>query len=129
MANFRRNSDASLRATARRQREDEAPRLRTEVPDLDSLNLEVREQLESGTVTSTHIKRVVVDHAPALFVLSCADRSCKDGGHDLTREILTALRNHKTAFEGSHACDGSIGSSRCTSTLHFKAVATYRPAT
>lgn len=128
MMNPRRNSEAAQRAAARRQREDEAPRLLAEVPSLESLRLEVEERREHGTVSSTHIRRVVVENAPALFVVACNDRACKDGGHDITSEVMRALRGKKTDFDGSHACEGQVGTARCASIMHYKGVATYRPA-
>lgn len=128
MVHPRRNSEAAQRAAARRLREDEAPRLITEVPLLESLNIDVEEHLASGTVASTHVRRVVVERAPALFDMPCNDRSCKEGGHDLTRQILADLRRGKTRFEGSHPCEGNIGSSRCQMILKYVAHATYRPS-
>jgi hypothetical protein len=126
MVHPRRSSEAAQRAAARRQREDEAPRLLAEIPLLESLNIDVEEHLASGTVASTHVRRVVVDRAPALFDMPCNDRSCKEGGHDLTRPILLELRRGSTRFEGSHACEGQIGSSRCQMILHYVGHATYR---
>src|SRR5262245_36083864 len=96
MANLRRNTEAAQRAAARKQREDDAPRLLTEVPNLESLRLEIDVRRETGTLSGgTHIRRVVVENAPALFFVPCADRDCNDGGHDLTREIMTALRKNQ----------------------------------
>ena len=43
MPNPRRNLEAAQRAAARRQREDEAPRLRDKAPGLESLKLDVDE--------------------------------------------------------------------------------------
>ncbi len=126
MMNPRRNSEAAQRAAARRLREDEAPRLLAEVPALESLRMEVEERREHGTVSSTHIRRVVIDNAPALFVVACNDRACKDGGHDVTNEVMRALRGKRAEFDGSHPCEGQIGTARCASIMHFKAFATYR---
>lgn len=128
MVHPRRNSEAAQRAAARRQAEDDAPRLLAEIPQLESLNIDVEEHLPSGTVASNHVRRVVVDRAPALFVMPCNDRSCKEGGHDLTRAFLAELRRGKTTFEGSHACEGQVGSSNCSLTLKYVAHATYKPA-
>lgn len=126
MMNPRRNSEAAQRAAARRQREDEAPRLMTEVPALESLRLEVEERREHGTVSSSHIRRVVIDNAPALFVVGCNDRACKDGGHDVTSEVMRALRGRQESFEGSHACEGQVGSAHCASVMHYKGIATFK---
>jgi hypothetical protein len=130
MANLRRNTEAAQRAAARRQREDEAPRLQTEVPNLESLRLEIDVRRETGVLSGgTHIRRVVVENAPALFFVPCADRDCQDGGHDLTREIMTALRKTQTRFEGQDACAGQVGPARCGNVLRYVGVATYRRST
>ena len=79
--NHRRFGEAAQRATERRRREDEAERLRNAVPKLDSLRLEIEERRMGGVVAeASHIRRIVVESAPALFVLPCLDRECKEGG-------------------------------------------------
>jgi hypothetical protein len=122
----RRNTEAAQRFAARRQREDEAPRLSTEIPNLASLRLEIEERAGGSVVAEPkHIRRVVIDSAPALFVLSCGDARCKDGGHDVTSSILRALRSGDTTFEGEDVCNGSLGSGQCSRVLHYVGSATY----
>lgn len=122
-----RHNEIALRAAERRRREDEAPRLATRVPRLESLTLNIEER-RPGAVTSDvqHVKRVVVQSAPALFALTCCDRSCKDGGHDITRAIMYELERGTTEFEGEDTCHGMLGSVPCSRILHFKATASYR---
>ena len=67
-----------------------------------------------------------VASAPALFVMPCHDAHCKDGGHDLTREILAELRQRNGRFTGEDACRGTVGSSGCSRVLGYVAVATYQ---
>jgi len=124
----RKNKDAANRFTERRRREDEAPRLRAEVPRLDTLRLDVEER-RPGVVSAevSHIRRVVVDHAPALFEVPCSDASCADGGHDLTNTIMRSLRNGEEKFEGEDTCLGQVGNAPCERILRFVATATYRP--
>ncbi len=123
----RRFDEASQRAAERRRREDAAPRLIETVPDLESLTLEIQERREGVTNgESAHIRRIVVQHAAALFVVPCHDSSCDSGGHDVTNEILRALREHKTRFEGQDACRGVTGSANCQRIMHYVATATYR---
>ena len=56
MPNPRRNLEAQQRAAARRQREDDAPRLHDKVPGLESLKLEVDEVRGAEAVAgATHI--------------------------------------------------------------------------
>ena len=94
-----RSREASQRFAERRKREDDAPRLKAVVPELEALALEVNEHRGASAIGgSKHLRRVVVEHAPALFVLSCGDPSCKDGGHDITAEVLRHLRQHETDF-------------------------------
>jgi hypothetical protein len=120
-----RQSEIALRAAERRRREDEAPRLSARVPRLESLVLEER---RPGAVSPDvhHTKRVQVANAPALFDLTCCDRSCKDGGHDITRSIMYELERGSTAFEGEDTCHGALGSTQCSRVLRYKAVASYK---
>jgi hypothetical protein len=126
MMNSRRNSPQALRFAERRKREDDAPRLREMVPNLVSLRLDIADR--SGVAEgSEHIRRVVVDHAPALFLVPCGDPRCVDGEHDLTNTVLRALRSRETSFHGEDACRGSIGPSACSRVLQFDAFAAYGP--
>ncbi|MEJ7732960.1 MAG: hypothetical protein WKG00_27660 [Polyangiaceae bacterium] len=127
MPNPRRNLEAQQRAAARRQREDDAPRLHDKVPGLESLKLEVDEVRGAEAVAgATHIRRVVVEHAPALFVIPCSDRECKEGGHDVSEPILESLGAQKTSFDGRHACAGQVPTGPCGLTMRYRASATYR---
>jgi hypothetical protein len=118
-------SDQALQAIDRRAREDSAPRLLEDVPELVSLRLEVTQgRTESGT--AKHARTIVVEHAPALFEMACIERTCRNGGHDLTFVIMSALRQKMTSFEGEDACRGSVGTAECGSRLQFQATAVYR---
>jgi hypothetical protein len=123
----RRGGEAARRYQERRRREDEAPRLVEQVPELDSLKLDFSERRAGMTAPEvSHIRRVVVANAPALFEVPCTDGGCEDGGHDLTHAILRELRSKSTAFEGEDACHGHVGGASCGRTLHYVAAATYR---
>jgi len=123
----RRNRDAANRFAERRRREDEAPRLHAEAPTLESLKLELEER-RSGAVSAevSHIRRVVVASAPALFEVPCSNPSCSDGGHDLTTSIMSALRMRSHRFEGEDTCYGQVGNASCERVLKYVATATYR---
>ena len=124
MMSHRLNSPAAQRFAGRRQREDEAPKLLAEVPDLLSLEMQIEER--SGVGGTKHLRRVLVDRAPALFLVPCGDPRCIDGEHDLTMEIMHALRGHQGTFSGHDDCRGAIGSSPCLRVLHFDGKAEYR---
>jgi len=130
MRNGRRHGEAAQRFEERRRREDEAPRLQAELPRLRTLKLEVEERTGDGVVSAepAHIRRVVVESAPALFVLSCGDARCKDGGHDITQTVMAALRAGMARFEGEDECTGSQGSGYCARVLRYVGVATYGDA-
>ena len=115
----RRNRDAANRFAERRKREDEAPRLATEAPKLDTLRLDLEER-RPGVVSAevSHIRRVVVAHAPAMFEVPCSDPSCADGGHDLT--------NGDEKFDGEDTCLGQVGNASCERILRYVGTATYR---
>jgi len=123
----KRPGPAGERLAERRRREDDAPRLIERVPQLESLRLEIQE-LRGGSAVpeSTHVRRIPVASAPALFELPCLDSFCKDGTHDLTHDILRALESRATKFEGEHACTGHTGNADCQRVLRYVATATYR---
>jgi hypothetical protein len=121
--NHRRNSPAALRFAERRRREDDAPRLHEQVPSLVSLKLEIEDRC--GVTMTSHVRRIMVDHAPALFLVPCSDPRCTDGEHDLTQTVMRAVRSGEKSFQGSDECRGTIGPSPCTRVVHFDAVAEY----
>lgn len=123
----RRPSEASIRYADRKRREDEAPRLAELFQNLQSLGLEVTERRGGAPLAEAgYIRRIVVEHAPALFLLPCGDPSCRDGGHDVTHAVLSGLRTGAARFEGHDACSGTIGTSQCSRELHWVATATWR---
>jgi hypothetical protein len=71
------------------------------------------------------MKHVIVASAPALFIFHCGDELCEGGGHDVTTSILYSLRALRTEFTGQHACDGTVGCSRCRRSIEFRAFAEY----
>lgn len=126
MRNHRRRTETARLARERREREDSAPRLADLCPTLQELRFEIAEVRAGDQNGADHIRRIVVEHAPALFEMPCIDRSCKDGGHDLTSEVLEALRAHQKRFEGQHACRGSLGAGSCKRVMRYVAYASYR---
>lgn len=122
----RRDSEAAQRFTERRKREDDAPRLHEEAPDLVTFDLELTEEGSDTAAAMKHLRRVVVASAPAHFEIPCLDPSCVGGGHDLTDAIMRALRAHASTFEGEDACHGSVRTAACGRVLRFAGVATYR---
>jgi hypothetical protein len=122
----RRYSEAAERFAERRRREDEAPRLRVRIPNLISLRLEVEERRSSSVVVESRHVRHIVDSAPALFVLPCSDPACKDGGHDVTSQMLRGLLAGSERFDVEDACMGEIGTAHCGRILKVTAIAKYR---
>ena len=122
-----RRGDAAERYAERRRREEEAPRLVAVVPTLESLRLDIEEHRAGGTLSeAAHVRRIVVERAPALFVLPCHDGACKGGGHDITHEVMRSLREKSERFTGESPCNGSVGSSECRRVLRYVATATYK---
>ena len=121
-----RSREASNRFNERRKREDEAPRLKDVVPNLVSLRLDVEEHRESAALSGTkHVRHIVVDRAPALFVLGCTDSGCRDGGHDVTGGMLHHLRSGDIEFTLDDACHGSVGTAACGRIVRLVATAAY----
>src|SRR3954469_11960801 len=117
------------RRVQRGEREDAAGKLVQRVPDLTSLSIEIHETRPEGCVSDTHyIRRVVLEHAPALFEVKCSDPRCEDGGYDVTREIIFALASRQARFEGQQACRGRCGSNDCARVLRYVTTATCREA-
>jgi hypothetical protein len=114
---------AAQRSSERRQRENDAPRLRESVPTLESLQLELVEH--AGTNTTAHRKHVVVASAPALFLIPCGDKECRDGGHDITHEVMRSLQQKSAQISGEHVCEGQVGSAPCTRRLQYQTRAIY----
>jgi len=114
---------AAQRSAARRRYEDDAPRLRKEIPSLSKLRIEVTHS--GALMPSKHTSHIVVGNAPALFVFYCSDPWCGDGGHDVTSSVLYALRALRSEFSGNHSCEGTIGSASCRRTIEYKAFAEY----
>jgi hypothetical protein len=121
MMGRRRKGELAQHVADRRRREDEAPRLQAEVPQLARLSLAVGERpagvLDPG---AGHIRRVVVDSAAALFLVPCTAGGCQGGAHDLTSVVMRELRRGATHFEGDTSCDG------CACVLTHVGTAEYR---
>lgn len=129
MMNRKREKDLERneRKVQRNERETAAGRLLLKVPELASLDIAIHETRPQGCVSDNHyIRRVVVDHAPALFEVPCSDPACEDGGYDVTREFLYALASHNPKFEGQQACRGRCNTLDCARVLRYVATATYR---
>ena len=122
-----RNRDPMERFSQRRVVEDEAPRLSQQVPALLSLRLEIAERIRDSVVgiEPPHIRRIVVENAGAMFVLACGERRCREGGHDITYEVMSALRAGRTRFEGDDDCFGAQGSAQCERVMHYVGIATF----
>ncbi|MEZ4225870.1 MAG: hypothetical protein R3B13_33290 [Polyangiaceae bacterium] len=127
MANYRnRNWEAKERQAERRRREAEAGRLIDRVPSLKSLSFQVQEHGVNGPLgDSKYVRRIPLPHAPALLIMPCTDNQCEDGGHDVTREVLSALMAGETSFQGSDPCHGHTRAASCTRVLRYVAEATY----
>jgi hypothetical protein len=128
MSRFRqRQTEAARRSAERRQREDEAPRLLSKVPTLESLTLEVQEHRAGAPLgESKYTRRIVVSHAPAIIELPCLESTCEGGGYDVTATVLAELRAGATRFEGHDICRGHTKTSDCRREVHYVGVATYR---
>ncbi|HVJ21530.1 MAG TPA: hypothetical protein VM686_39235 [Polyangiaceae bacterium] len=119
---------AAQRYAERRQQEDAAPRLLTQVPALKSLVLDIQERSggwPSPDPAGSHVRHIVVSTAPALFLIMCHDPACRDGGHDITSAVMRALRAGQTTFTGEDRCTGRLGSADCQRHIRFAATATY----
>lgn len=121
-----RSREAAERFAERRRREDAAPRLKEVVPRLTGCRLELSERGGGSTGAEVaHIRRVVVDNAPALFFVPCGDSECRDGGHDLTVPLLRGLEGHRVEIRGEDTCSGYVGDTPCGRILAYAAFSEY----
>jgi hypothetical protein len=115
---------AAQRSAEHRKNEDESPRLSAGAPGLASLRIEVTQRGLGGT--TKHTKLVVVERAPALFVIACAQPACREGGHDITREVMYALARRCEEYSGESSCGGTTGNAPCSETLTYRMIAEFR---
>lgn len=119
-------SVAAKEAVARRQREDEAPRLKDVAGHVKSLKFDIEETQDGKELAEVkHTRRIVVDYAPAWFEFACTEANCGGGGHDITQDVLASLNERKAEFAGEHACTGSTENAPCKRVLIFEAIAEY----
>ncbi len=119
----RKDSPAAQRLAERQRREEQAPKLSEQIPELRNLRIGIEECFGSGS--TKHTRLFVVATARALILVPCGDPRCTDGGHDLTHSVMQALRARALSFHGSDECTGNIGSSVCLRVLRFDVVAEY----
>jgi hypothetical protein len=121
-----RRTEAAERFADRRAREDGAERLRDVVPDVVACKIELSESRPNSTAADVvHIRHLVVAHAAALVLIACSDPSCKDGGHDISSQLIRGLKDRRAEIRGEDACYGSVGSAECGRILRFHAFAQY----
>ena len=118
MMKSRRRSEAVTCFAERRQREHEAGRLHDCIPTLATLRLDIAESHGETNASPKYARIITVATSPALFALSCADPSCRDGGHDLTGYILRGLHDGKSHFEVNQRCYGTVGIVDCGRNMH-----------
>ncbi|HKP59860.1 MAG TPA: hypothetical protein VJV78_24215 [Polyangiales bacterium] len=113
-------------AAAQRRRQDAAPPLRDQAPDLETLRLSFDERRPDGaTPAMPYARPIVVASARAHFEFRCMEPRC-DGRHDLTAVILKALRERRASTVAEQACNGVIDNTACDRTLIVTCEATYR---
>jgi hypothetical protein len=100
--------------------------LAAELPLLRSARIEIVENVANGSTKYT--KHVVVARSPVLFIIPCGDPACKDGGHDITNEVMRAFRQHLKSAVGESSCGGTTGSAQCRRSIQFTVTAEYADA-
>jgi hypothetical protein len=109
----------------RREVEATAAALHEIVPSLRELSLRVVRRLGDDLERrDSHVRRVVVDRAPAYFFSPCLDHDCV-GGHDLTDLVLDGLRALQTTIVGTAPCDAGGLETGCPGVLELEATARY----
>jgi hypothetical protein len=62
-----------------------------------------------------------------MLIVPCSDPACRDGGHDITSELLRGFRARRVEIRGEDACNGDIGTVHCGRVLTFTAIAEFSP--
>jgi hypothetical protein len=65
-----------------------------------------------------YTRHVVVATGPAMFAVRCTEPRC-DGRHELTNNIMNALRKGLRHYEGESVCQGNVGDLACDRTLLY----------
>lgn len=126
MATSRRRAARPPGQSERWQREDESRRLSLEVQGLLTLKIVIEEWRDEQFISGArYTKHVIVTGAPARFEVPCGEPRCLDGGHDITSELMRALRDQRATVEGRSECRGGFGDRGCTRVVRFAAFATY----
>jgi hypothetical protein len=121
--NSKKRAASIQRATERREREALAPRLLHSCPELRSLRIHIEDRF--ALAVTKHVRHVMVDRAPAYFVIACGDETCDSTGHDITHEVMAALRMKSAVFTSEHPCEGNVGKAICTRTIYFTVTAEF----
>lgn len=125
----RRVAAATSRASERRERERAAPLLCEEAPGLLSLAVEVTESGQGpGVPDNTYTRRFALETAPALFLFACGEHLCEGGGHDISLQVMAALRVRRSRLRGETTCPGMVGDRACTRKIRFELTATFEEA-
>jgi hypothetical protein len=112
--------------TDRWKRENDAVRLKDEVPKLDALRMQLEEFSGGHSIAGTsRVQHIVVAQASSRLEIPCGDSKCEEGGHDLTHDVLGKLRAAQPTFEGSSVCIGHVGERPCERLLKYSAQAKY----
>ncbi len=126
MNSFRRKGVRPLGQGERWQREDESSRLLDEVQGLRELKIVIDEWRDEQHIPGArYTKHIIVSGAPARFEVPCGEPRCQEGGHDLTLELMMALRRKEGTIEGQSECRGDFGARPCARVVKFAAFATY----
>lgn len=123
---MRRISPAVIAAKKRREQEDAAKRLNEVVPELEALKLWISDNADAeGALPVSYVRHVVVTTAPAFFDLPCGDKKCEEGGHDVTKKMISRLRRGDTSWTGKSRCRGSKKGEPCPRELELEVQAEY----
>jgi hypothetical protein len=127
MFNNRNRGDVAQREAQaeQRRREDAAPRLHDVVPKLRGIRFHFQASRDAGRmIAMPYTRHITIASAPALFSFRCIEPSC-NGRHELTNEVLSALRNGERRVESESACQGYVGDVACDRTLVYVCEAEY----
>ncbi len=108
---------------ARQQRKLDAGVMAAQFPEVTGIVINMTYS-QTGILKS--LPRVVnfFPGSSALFRIDCLNKTCVDGGFDLTKVITGMIRNRREAAKGDLSCEGD-GPSADHSTIAYKVAIKY----
>ena len=108
------------------QRINDSPTLATKFPQLKALTLDLGYYNSEGVSKNSQIKCVPnLENAKSVFRVDCPNHGCIGGDFDLTKELASAVAEHRTDVTAEMSCQGwqsktTVDTVHCHNILRYK---------